>query len=105
MAKDFADQFYRSRAWKRCKDNYLKSVGGLCERCRANGLITPARIVHHKTYLTPENIKDSSISLNWDNLEALCKQCHEDEHNNEISHPERFKKKRYLVDEYGRITI
>lgn len=50
-------------------------VGGSCERCGAVG-----EEVHHKKYLTPENVKDKDISVNQDNLELLCKQCHNEEH-------------------------
>jgi 5-methylcytosine-specific restriction endonuclease McrA len=59
------------------------------------GLMVPAEIVHHKVHLTPENINDPSVSLAWENLEALCRECHAEEH---TGHPKRFK-----VDENGRI--
>jgi len=36
--------------------------------------------VHHKTYISPANINDPNITLNWDNLEALCATCHQREH-------------------------
>lgn len=104
MAKDFAKAFYGSPAWIGCREAYKKYKGGLCERCKAKGLIVPGKIVHHKIYLTPENIWDVDISLNFDNLELLCKNCHEEEHNNEVSHPERFRKRRYTVDEFGRVN-
>ena len=68
--------FYDSRAWKDTRRNYKQSVGGLCEKCLAKGLITPAEIVHHKTPLTVDNVSDLNISLSWDNLQALCRQCH-----------------------------
>ena len=32
MAKAFTDGFYGTRAWKKCRAGYTKSVGGLCER-------------------------------------------------------------------------
>jgi predicted kinase len=32
--------------------------------------------VHHKTFLTPENINDPDITLGWDNLQLLCRPCH-----------------------------
>lgn len=60
----------------------MKSVGGLCERCKAKGLIVPAEIVHHKIHLTAININDPSITTNFDNLEALCRKCHGEEHGN-----------------------
>lgn len=45
-----------------------------------SGLKTPAFFVHHKTYITTQNIDDTSVTLNWKNLEALCKTCHNQEH-------------------------
>ena len=47
----------------------------VCERC--GGV---ARIVHHRQYITPQNINDPAITLNWANLEALCIDCHNAEH-------------------------
>lgn len=37
-------------------------------------------IVHHKEYLTEENVMDDNIALNEDNLEGLCIDCHNREH-------------------------
>lgn len=45
--------------------------------------------------LTPENIGDPAVSLAWDNLELLCRDCHGKAHGNE---------RRYKVDEMGRVT-
>ena len=75
MAKDWAKPFYASAAWNKCRTSYLQSVNYVCERC--NDMAT---IVHHKIYLTPENIDDPYITLNWDHLEALCHTCHTLEH-------------------------
>lgn len=75
MAKEFAKSFYNSRAWKMCKDGYIKSRYGLCERCEK-----PGDIVHHKVLLTPENINNHDVSLNWEHLEYLCIDCHNKEH-------------------------
>jgi len=69
--KPWAKKFYKSKAWQDCRDAYIKSVFGLCERCGAG-----AKIIHHKTELTPENINDPNITLNWENLEAVCQDCH-----------------------------
>ncbi len=87
--KEYARAFYKSRAWLKCRDSYIKSVGGLCERCLADGLIVPGYIVHHKCYLTPENINDPATTLNWDNLELLCLDCHNKEHFKE-EHEKRY---------------
>lgn len=78
--KEFARQFYNSKAWKECKNGYIKSVNGLCERCLKKGKVKPGKIVHHKVTLTPENINDPNITLNWDLLEYDCQDCHNQEH-------------------------
>lgn len=75
MAKDYAKAFYKSKAWQQCRAGYIKSVHGLCERCGK-----PGYIVHHKTYITPRNINNPDVTLNWDNLEYLCQDCHNKEH-------------------------
>lgn len=80
MAKEWAKWFYNSTTWKKCREGYIKSVNGLCERCLDKGMIVPGKIVHHKVYLTPNNINDPSISINWDVLEFVCQDCHNNEH-------------------------
>ena len=80
MAREFAKNFYNSKAWKECREAYKRSVYGLCERCLANGKYVPGDEVHHKIYLTPENIRDPNVTLNWDNLILLCASCHSKEH-------------------------
>ena len=75
MAKEWAISFYKSQAWRRCRNAYFISKYGLCERCGG-----PGKIVHHTIWLTPDNIHDPDVSLNWDNLELLCQTCHNQEH-------------------------
>lgn len=100
--KTKATGFYDSRAWKDTRRNYRQSVGGLCERCLAKGMITPAEIVHHIVPLTPENISDLNVSLSWRNLQALCRQCHADVH--EDMYQARTGK-RYKVGKDGRVVL
>lgn len=78
--KPWAEQFYASAAWHDCRDGYMQSVGGLCERCSSDDNPIAAKIVHHKVHLTKKNINDPYISLSWDNLEAVCQDCHNREH-------------------------
>lgn len=94
MAKEYAQEFYRSMAWRNCRDAYASSVGGLCEECLKDGIITAGEIVHHKIHVSPETIHDPGILLNWDNLELVCRSCHLKLHGD---------KKRYSVDQAGRI--
>ena len=96
MAKDYAQRFYSSEAWNQCREGYRKSKGGLCEECLKQGVFTPGEIVHHKIQLTPENIHRPEISLDWSNLELVCRICHAKKHGH---HP-----KRYFVDGFGRVT-
>ncbi|WP_352399095.1 HNH endonuclease [Anaerotignum sp.] len=75
MAKDYAKGFYNSRRWKDTQAAYMASQHYICERCGSM-----ARIVHHIKYISPSNINDPNITLSWDNLEALCIDCHNKEH-------------------------
>lgn len=75
MAKEWAIAFYKSKAWQDCRDAYFVCRYGLCERCGR-----PGKIVHHKMCLTPQNINDPDITLNWSNLELVCQDCHNEEH-------------------------
>lgn len=74
----------------------MKRARGLCEACLSKGLYRPGEIVHHKTPLTPENISNPEVTMNWDNLQLLCRDCHAVAHKPE---------KRYKVDELGRIIV
>ena len=73
-------RFYKTRQWESCRAEYLKKVNHLCERCLADGKLVPAKFVHHKIWLNEANIHDPSITLNFENLEALCQDCHNSEH-------------------------
>ena len=92
--RPFARSFYKSKAWQRTREAYAASKGGLCERCLQSGAYKAGEIVHHKQELTPENINEPEITLAWDNLELLCRDCHAKVHK---------KARRYKVDEYGRV--
>ena len=63
MAREFAKRFYKSKAWQECRASYLKSVGGLCERCYKKGLIVPATTVHHKIWLTGITWKPCALTV------------------------------------------
>lgn len=67
--------FYKSDAWKLAREIKIRSVNGRCERCGGIG-----QEVHHRNRLTVENAEDASISVNPENLELLCRECHNKEH-------------------------
>lgn len=80
MAKPWAKAFYSSKAWERCRAGYISerilTDGGLCEMCGEE----LGYIVHHVKELTPQNIDDPNVSLNYSNLQYVCKKCHDKEH-------------------------
>lgn len=80
MARDFSRAFYKSKEWLRTRDAYIRSVDGLCERCLRAGRLKPGEIVHHKVHLTPENVHDPAVTLDFGNLEYVCRDCHAAEH-------------------------
>ena len=96
------EAFYTSGAWRKCRKAFSKSKGNLCERCLSRGKINPGTKeqpleTHHKIPLTDENIKNPQVTLCWDNLELLCKDCHEEEREK--------KKKRWKMGEDGKVFL
>ncbi len=70
---NFRERGYDSR-WDKVRKAYLSEYP-LCERCQAAGRSVPAILVHHRDRV-PANMAD-------ENLEALCRECHEQEHRGE----------------------
>lgn len=103
--RSFAKHIYGSQRWKKCRAAYLKSVGGLCERCLKRGIYRPAEIVHHKIFLSEETVNDPEVVYAFKNLEAVCRQCHEEIHNNKVFLPNNTREKRYEVLEDGTVII
>ena len=88
MGREFSKSFYKSAAWLKCREGYIKSVGGYCEDCMARGIYKPGVVVHHIVPLTPDNLGNPSVTLSWSNLCLLCKDCHAKRHAKE---PRRYK--------------
>lgn len=99
MSRSIDKAFYSSKAWRECKNEYLKTVNHQCERCRMNGLMVPAYIVHHKKHLNQSNYGDPEVALSFNNLEALCLACHNKEHFGEK------KEVRWCVGENGELKF
>lgn len=66
-----AKKFYRSKQWIKCREAYIPSVHGLCERCE-----DPGYILDHIIEINEQNINDPHITLNHENLQYLCLPCH-----------------------------
>ncbi len=81
--------FYKSKQWFIARTVKTQNAKGRCERCGKIG-----EEVHHKIPLTVDNVSDALISLNQENLELLCRECHNNEHG-------RFQKKANPFDDEG----
>lgn len=107
MAQDFARAFYDSPAWRTTRETYKKMRRGLCEDCLKQGIITAGQEVHHIEPLTPQNITDPNIALNFANLALLCHACHMARHSAmDESHRAGRKRaqRRYFVASDGSVT-
>lgn len=69
--RDFAESFYKSKSWERCRDSFMKSKNWICEQCG-----DVAEIAHHIIPVEPWTINDPKVTLNHENLECLCRKCH-----------------------------
>lgn len=98
------ERFYTTRTWRRCRAEFIKSRGRMCEECWKRGVIETGSKgrpleVHHIIPLTDENMNDPAITMGWDNLQLLCKDCHDAKKN------QSEKTRRYRVDEDGRVFL
>ena len=95
--QQWAERFYKSRAWESCRDSTIRRDAYLCQDCLKAGRITPALEVHHIIPLTPHNITDPNVTLNPGNLISLCKACHAARH--------KVRPRRYVILKDGRVQI
>ena len=90
----------------------MKRAHYLCENCLRKGIYKPAEIVHHKIEIDPITVERPEIALNFDNLEAVCRDCHDEIHDNrgrwakvnENKRKARADSQRYIVDENGSVS-
>ncbi len=61
------EKFYHTKQWMKCRTTFVALNHGKCQICGKRG-----NLVHHRT----QNVNDPYISLNFDNLELLCRDCH-----------------------------
>lgn len=78
------NSFYKTKAWRTCREAILVRDHYLCQVCLKKGFLTPATIVHHIEHLSdnPDRAYDE------DNLESVCAPCH-----NRL-HPEKGERKK-----------
>lgn len=86
IADDRFDLFYNSRAWRQLAREVKQAQNSECQRCKARGRYTPAKIVHHVQHLRDRpDLAYSRFYLDEKGnkhrqLVALCFPCHEEAH-------------------------
>lgn len=94
---DKVHQFYCRKPWRDLSYNLKIERGGKCSRCSFQVIDRKDfkyLIGHHKIELTEDNVDDPNISLNPDNIEIICHDCHNKEH-------KRFGNKKNVYIVYG----
>ena len=73
---------YNTDRWRKLRASYLMNHP-LCERCQSQGTVREASDVHHKVSFmsTDDQIERESLAYDYDNLESLCRECHNEIHN------------------------
>lgn len=71
-----ARDFYKSKEWFKARSKRMKIDFGLCVKCKQEGRLTHANVVHHKEEL----LKAWDKRVDIDNLECLCHACHNKVH-------------------------
>ena len=70
-------EFYNSKSWHALRNQKWCDCDGLCEICKKRGIIREAREIHHIEPIT----ENWNKRLDYDNLIALCSDCHNAIHN------------------------
>ena len=77
--------FYVSSAWKRVRLDVLDDYKGECQPCKSRGKYSRATVVHHWFHLDeyPQYALERVVVIDeveHINLDAFCRDCHEEEH-------------------------
>ena len=65
------DEWYNKPRWKSLSKRY-RLHHPLCAHCLEKGIVTSARVVHHKI----DRLAAPHLAFTWHNLESLCISCH-----------------------------
>lgn len=74
--KEQKRKFYKSSAWNKLRKVALDRDNNECQECKRAGRVSKGQNVHHikEIYYHPE------LAMELDNLETLCINCHNNEH-------------------------
>lgn len=79
IRKKDRQKIYDSSKWKKVRELALIRDLFLCQECLRNGIETKGDTVHHKIELS----EDITLAFELDNLETICRSCHNKHHGRE----------------------
>ena len=83
--RELRQKAYNTTEWRKLRESYLKQHP-VCEECLNKGKVTPAEDIHHSISPFKNGECNKALFLDYNNLQALCKQCHSSIHNKEQGH-------------------
>ena len=81
--------FYLSIPWRRLRRRILDEAHNDCQMCKANGVFSPATVVHHIKFLK----QFPRLALEPSNLIAICEPCHYKVHHTSLFKPQLNKER------------
>lgn len=84
-SRELRQKYYNTTEWRKLRETYIKAHP-VCEECLNKGRVTPATSVHHKISPFKNGNCNKSLFLDYNNLEAVCHECHSEIHNKEQGH-------------------
>lgn len=76
-------EVYNTTRWRATRENYLREHP-LCEMCLIDEKVEPATQVHHRdSFMNYNGLKRVEVAFDYDNLMALCAECHAKLHGKE----------------------
>lgn len=79
-SREMRRKAYNNTEWRKLRDTYIKEHP-LCEDCLNEGKVVPAEDIHHIRSPFQNGECNKALLLDYNNLMALCKQCHNKRHN------------------------
>ena len=79
-SREIRRKAYNNTEWRKLRDTYIKEHP-LCEDCLNEGKVVPAEDIHHIRSPFQNGECNKALLLDYNNLMALCKQCHNKRHN------------------------
>ena len=80
VSREMRRKAYNNTEWRKLRDTYIKEHP-LCEDCLNEGKVVPAEDIHHIRSPFQNGECNKALLLDYNNLMALCKQCHNKRHN------------------------